>query len=114
MQLRQLQVGTDSIQDRLLLRFSTAQNEEFRVWLTRRFLRQIWSSMLQMSERLGPLPSSIQNGGDETGLPSGTGTFEPNFIEEDPIYPLGRIPVLASEAKLDLLDKRNFRLTLSE
>jgi tRNA 5-methylaminomethyl-2-thiouridine biosynthesis bifunctional protein len=42
MQIRQLQVACDHLQDRLLLRVATQADEEYRIWLTRRFLRDLW------------------------------------------------------------------------
>ena len=42
MQIRQLQVACDHLQDRLLLRVATQADEEVRIWLTRRFLRDLW------------------------------------------------------------------------
>lgn len=113
MQLRQLQVANDSLQDRLLLRVSTQQNEEIRIWLTRRFLRQIWPALLQMAERLAPPPAAASDD-DEASDANDKGSFDQAFIEDDPLYPLGRKPLLASEAKLDLLENRSLRLTLSE
>ncbi len=41
MQIRQIQVARDALQDRLTLRISSQADEEFRVWLTRRFLREL-------------------------------------------------------------------------
>ncbi len=115
MQLRQLQVASDSIQDRLLLRFSTLQNEEVRVWLTRRFLRQIWAALLQMAERVGEPPAESETDSDADAAGSrDDASFEQPFVEDDPSYPLGKKPLLASEAKLDLLEDSSLRLTLSE
>ena len=120
MQLRQLQVASDSIQDRLLLRFSTLQNEEVRVWLTRRFLRQIWPALLQMAEQVeepDKLADDASDADPETGEPGNKrdeASFDQAFVEDDPNYPLGKKPLLASEAKLDLLEDRSLRLTLSE
>ncbi|WP_371322413.1 hypothetical protein VX159_08250 [Dechloromonas sp. ZY10] len=116
MQLRQLQVASDSIQDRLLLRFSTSQNEEVRVWLTRRFLRQIWPALLQMAEQVGEPASLAGEEADsgDAGSKRDDASFEQAFVEDDPSYPLGKKPLLASEAKLDLLEDRSLRLSLSE
>ena len=48
MQITQLQVANDSVQDRLILRIATQANEEIRVFITRRFLRELWPHLATM------------------------------------------------------------------
>lgn len=93
MQIRQLQVAHDAVQDRLLLRIATQSREEIRVFLTRRFLRELW-------------PASPGE--------SGNATFSEPFAEDNPTYPLGSAPLLASEATIDPLADGGCKLTLRE
>lgn len=46
MNIHQLQLAFDAGEDRLLLRLSTTAGEEFRVFLTRRFVKILWPHLL--------------------------------------------------------------------
>lgn len=111
MQIRQLQIAHDALQDRLILRVSTQADEEFRVWLTRRFLRELWPHLArllgQASEDGTPLPSEI----DAIPAPSG---LEQVFQDDQATYPLGSTPLLTSEIKCDSLADGSFHLTFRE
>ena len=48
MRISQLQVASDSVQDRLALRIATEANEEFRIHLKRRFLRELLPHLTAM------------------------------------------------------------------
>jgi hypothetical protein len=48
--IAQIQVRYDENEDRLLLRFSTTENCEFRFWLTRRFAKRLWPMLVRMLE----------------------------------------------------------------
>lgn len=117
MQIRQLQVAHDSIQDRLLIRIATQANEEFRVWLTRRFLGKLWPVLAD--KVLAPPPA----------IPTDKVTEPPSFSEpfrdDEVTYPLGIAPLLSNEIKFDVLSdgscsllfregrERSFRLNLT-
>lgn len=93
MPVRQLQVASDSVQDRLILRIATDSNEEIRIFLTRRFLREIWphlSRLLasQLAKATAPADSDAEYE---------AASFEQPFKEDNPTYPLGATPLLASE-----------------
>jgi hypothetical protein len=50
MNIHQLQLAFDAAEDRLLLRLSTTAGEEFRVFLTRRFVKMLWPHLLRTLE----------------------------------------------------------------
>jgi hypothetical protein len=50
MKIHQIQIRHDETEDRLLLRLSTSDNNEFRFWLTRRFVKRLWAMVVQMLE----------------------------------------------------------------
>ncbi len=52
--LQQLSVEFDAEQDRLLLRISTSAGSEFRLWITRRYLKLLWTALLKLAEALHP------------------------------------------------------------
>ena len=57
MQLHQVNVGYDSLQDRILLRFATSEQVEYRLWITRRLLKGLWPGLLQL---MGNTPMARQ------------------------------------------------------
>ena len=109
MQIRQIQVANDSIQDRLLLRIATQANEEFRVFVTRRFLRELWPHLATMLA--GHLHSAPVSAPAAETPPAAD--FSQPFAADNPLYPLGATPVLASEATLTAHGDQA-RLTLRE
>jgi hypothetical protein len=50
MTIHQIQIRHDVNEDRLLLRLSTTDHCEFRLWLTRRFTKRLWRVLVQMLE----------------------------------------------------------------
>lgn len=126
MHIRQLQVACDPVQDRLVLRVNTPANEEIRVYLTRRFLREIWPHLARMLSghlQAAPLPARPDEADD--GANDGAGddgsnalppqpSFDAPFTEDNPSYPLGAMPLLASEATLEPAGPDLARLTLRE
>ena len=50
MTIHQLQVAFDAAEDRLLFRLTTTAEEEFRIFLTRRFVRALWPMLVKTIE----------------------------------------------------------------
>lgn len=112
MQIHQLQVANDSVQDRLLLRVGTGSNEEIRVHFTRRFLRELWPGLTTMlAGHLQARPTLSKPAADGQAAPA---SFDQPFRADNPIYPLGSNPLLASEAVLEPAGDGQARLTLRE
>lgn len=111
MQIRQLQVATDSVQDRLVLRVATEANEEFRIFFTRRFLREVWP---HLSRLLAGQIDAIPAAGQDESVSHEPGSFEQPFKEDNPVYPLGAAPLLASEASFEQSGDDMARLILRE
>ena len=111
MQVSQLQVSHDSVQDRLLLRIGTQANEEIRVFLTRRFVRELWAPLTAMlTGHLGanrPLPAAPEEA-------SASASFDEPFRDNNPTFPLGSTPLLVGEAALDPAGEGQCRLILRE
>ena len=49
--LHQLNLTISTEEDRLLLRLSTSGRSEYRLWLTRRFVRALWDVLVKAAER---------------------------------------------------------------
>src|SRR5574343_1953990 len=106
MQVRQLQIAHDALKDRLVLRVETHADEEFRVWLTRRFLRELWphlAKLLAHSNSPAPLPADVE------AIPAPP-SFEQAFQDDKAPYPLGSNPLLTSEIKVDTLSDGDYRM----
>lgn len=106
MQIRQLQVAHDSIQDRLLIRVATQANEEYRVWLTRRFLAKLWP-VLAGKLLAAPAAAPAGNAGEQP-------SFSEPFRDDEATYPLGATPLLSSEIKFDVMADGSFTLLFRE
>jgi hypothetical protein len=52
MQIKQLQVAYAPEHDRILMRINSAENQEVRVWLTRRMVRMLIPSLDEMMQKL--------------------------------------------------------------
>ena len=112
MQISQLQAANDSVQDRLVLRIATQANEEIRVFFTRHFLRQLWPHLTAMlSGHLAARPVSANAGSPSSENPA---SFDHPFRDQNPVYPLGSNPLLASEATLEAAGDGQARLILRE
>lgn len=110
MQVRQLQIAHDALQDRLVLRVATQADEEFRVWLTRRFLRELWPHLARL---LGQTHSTAPLAAGVDAIPTPP-SFEQAFQDDKATYPLGSNPLLTSEIKVDTLADGSFHLTFRE
>ena len=109
MQIRQLQIANDHVQDRPLLRVATQADEEYRIWLTRRFLREIWPHLAGMlGEQMAAQPIAADMSPNEA--PS----FEQPFRDDTATYPLGSTPLLTNEIKVESLSDGTFNLIFRE
>ncbi len=110
MPIRQLQIAHDAVQDRLVLRVSTQADEEFRVWLTRRVLRELWPHLARL---LGPANDRAALPGEIAAWPAPSG-LTPVLPDDKVSYPLGATPLLISEIQCDSLADGSFQLTFRE
>jgi hypothetical protein len=103
--IHQIQVQHDPEQDRILLRVSTGDAREFRFWLTRRFVRQLWPMLLKMLEWDRAVGSQVEAemrravlGIQHEGFVQ-QGDFSTPFQEVPRETPLGEAPLLIATAK---------------
>ena len=108
-QLHQMQIGFVPEQDRLLFRINTTgrQQQEFRFWLTRRYVRILWKALLNMLKsressevvqfKEEPTKSAVLQ------LEHQEATSKADFqtpYQEANIHPLGEDPILVSKVAL--------------
>lgn len=116
MNLHQLNVAFDPVQDRLLLRASTTDAQEFRFWLTRRMVAKLWPRLIE----------SLQ----AEAAPQAAAVARPEFLEfrhaeaiqqSDLSTPyssapktlaLGDEPLLANQLSLHQLNAQRYELIL--
>lgn len=58
--LHQMTMSFQPEDDRLLLRVGTAERKEYQLWLTRRFVRVLWSALIQVLEKEPALKRSLE------------------------------------------------------
>ena len=116
MQIRQIQVANDNVQDRLVLRIATQASEEIRVFFTRRFLSELWPHLVAMLlDHLAAQPVfPAEDESSESQAAAASTTFEQPFNNDDPVFPLGSQPLLASEATLEASGPGLARVILRE
>ncbi|MCB1887504.1 MAG: hypothetical protein KDH20_07845 [Rhodocyclaceae bacterium] len=94
MGIHQIQIAYEAVPDRLLLRVSTQAGEEYLAHLTRRFVRQIWPSLGPLARAPEAVPAARPS--------SGAGRFDkPYAPADDLVRPLGQVPLLVSEARIE-------------
>lgn len=105
MKIHQMQIHRDELEDRLLLRVSTTDNSEFRFWLTRRFVKQLWALLLKMLEWDRAVQQQLDAGMKQTVLEiqhegyAQQGDFSKGYEEGARNMPLGATPILLSKGK---------------
>jgi hypothetical protein len=111
--VNQLQIAVDAVQDRLLLRIATNGNEEIRIFITRRFLRELWPTLAKTLATMNQLEVRTL-AVDAAEAAAISGSFDEAFRTDNPIYPLGSKPLLANEMSLESDEDGAFRMTLRE
>lgn len=107
-QLDQIQITYVPGEDRLLMRVSTQDGNEFRFWLTRRFVRALRPALGQTLERHTAVraPASVPQAQREVmeferEQAVTTSDFATPFRESERTLPLGDAPVLLTRLKLE-------------
>lgn len=105
MQIHQIQIRHDETEDRLLLRLSTTDNQEFRFWLTRRFVKRLWAMLVQMLEWDQAVRQQIDPDTRRTVLDiqhegyAQQANYAKKFEDVPRQLPLGDAPALLAKAK---------------
>lgn len=105
MAIHQIQFAYQEQQDRVLMRVSTMEGEEFRFWLTRRFVKQLWGMLVRMLESDQAVRQQSDEGTRRTVLEiqhegfARQGDFSREFEDAPRQLPLGEAPVMLASAK---------------
>lgn len=106
MQIKQLQVAYAPEHDRILMRINSTEDQEVRVWLTRRMVRMLIPSMDEMMQKLltsdRPLSDAARKAllemSREASLSSAN--FKNAFQDKNTTTPLGADPLLVTQMEL--------------
>ncbi len=98
--IHQMQMSFVALQDRLLFRLNTTDHAEFRFWLTRRYVKLLWTTLLQQLESAQPYQNpdiratvtAFQHQQVVANTDFKTAYQEP----ENKHFPLGEEPILAA------------------
>lgn len=91
--LHQMNITYVPTEDRLLLRISTMQGDEFRIWLTRRYTSLLFKVLNKRMEKSGGPPTVAAS--DETRELFQSGAMEQKYESDNKSYPLGEHGILA-------------------
>ncbi len=58
--LHQITMSFSAEEDRMLLRVGTTDKAEYKLWMTRRFIRVLWSALIQVLENKSDLKADIR------------------------------------------------------
>jgi len=105
MTIHQIQIRPDEREDRLFMRVSTADGCEYRFWLTRRFVKQLWGLLLKMAAWDRTVRQQVDAATRQSVLEiqhegyAQQGDFSRNYEESTRRLPLGQTPVLLCSGK---------------
>ena len=99
-QIQQIQIKFVAAEDRLMLRVAGSDNTEFRFWLTRRFVRLIWPSIVASLEQTSTVPAPVSPAAKKEVLAFEheramiDSDFKTPYRETAKALPLGTAPVV--------------------
>ena len=115
--INQMQISYAPLEDRLMLRVNTTNDQEFRFWLTRRYVLLLYQALAAhrakdpdiSSQPVGEARQAVQQFKQEKAAEKGD--FEQSFRDSSD-FPLGETPVLASKLQARS-DQGKLALTIS-
>ena len=99
-QLHQMNMEYQPTEDRLVLKINTMDKQEYRLWMTRRFTKQFWDSIIKIVEQAPDVKKhadpevkkAVMAFQQENKVKSEQ--FEKPYVEGADRFPLGEDPVL--------------------
>ncbi len=104
--IHQTQAAYVPEEDRLLFKINTQHREEFRFWMTRRFIKRFWPALSQALKNHPDIamPSSPESRNAILDFmqenASSQADFSTEFAPDPAVTPLGSAPVLISQARI--------------
>lgn len=98
--IHQMQMSFVPLQDRILFRLSSTDHAEFRFWLTRRYVKLLWTALLQQLEAAQPYQNpdirATVAAHQHQQVVANTDFKTAYQEEEQKHFPLGEEPILVS------------------
>jgi hypothetical protein len=121
-QLRQVNVTYVDVQDRLLLKVSTSEDEEFRVWCTRRFTRLLMERLEESFQqempaaRVEAVPEPVRREVAQMQHKQAVQeeSFQQPYQAEPKEYPLGEEGLLVTTLKYKALENKSVQMHLGD
>ena len=117
--LTQMQIRYIKEEDRLLLRMNTANQEEFRFWLTRHFT-QLFYPLLEKTQHSSPEVKTQTTTSNKKAVlefqqqkAKSQVQYNTTFAPTPKTYPLGDRPILISKASFKAKGENNYLLQMS-
>lgn len=111
-QLKQMQIVFVPVEDRLMFRVNTSNRQEFRFWMTRRYVEILWKAIIDMLkkrqvaekppeevEKEAPLQGAILSAEHEKAVEKAD--FKTEY-QESSYLPLGETPVLLAKVAMKI------------
>ena len=118
MAIYQIQMRHDELQDRILLRVSTTEAQEFRFWLTRRFVKRFWGLLLKMLEQDRPVRQQVDPVAKQSVMNiqhegfAQQANYSKPYEDRQYVTPLGNEPVLVAKAEGRLKPDGNYLIRM--
>ena len=118
MSIRQIQLVYNEEQDRLLLRFATADQSEFRFWLTRRFVKRWWGLLTKMLAWDGMVMQQATPPAKQAMVAfqherhTADADFKQPFADSAVSFPLGETPVIIGKVNATRQDTGMVKMSL--
>jgi hypothetical protein len=119
-QLRQINVSYIDKEDRLLLRVSTSEDSEYRLWCTRRFTRLLLDRFDSLFEQDVAVTVPVTSGARrdvaqmQHSLAVSEEAFSKTYEANPASYPLGEAGLLVTTLKYNKLGNGNLQLQLTD
>ena len=121
-ELSQIQISFSATEDRLLLRISTTDEEEFRFWITRRFTYHLFPLMLETIQAIPDVASQRNEASRDAVMDfqreqaTQGADFSTPFSQktQKTVYPLGEQAVLVAKGTLLQQGENRFNLSLKD
>lgn len=109
--LHQMNIAYVPKEDRLLLRVSTLQGDEFRLWLTRRYTVLLFGVLNKYMDKSGGAPTVAAN--EQTRQMFKEGAMEKKYEEDVKNFPLGETGILAFKINAGNTEDGNLQLEIA-
>jgi hypothetical protein len=111
--LQQINISYNPVEDRLLFKLRAGNNQEFRLWFTRRFTRIFLSLLLEKMNTFGGADSIAVSNDTQQDIKNGALTKK-YIVPEAPEYPLGESGIVPTKMNVSQLKNNGIVIQFSD